>query len=269
MDLEKFNREGFYISKNLLPLTDTQMLLSEIYQLFHLQLSRFKPNLEKNNPENLYTEMQQLLQLDVESYLGAAKRCAKLVTLQRYLSHPNIIRSLDYLKIQLPTIVTEPVLHISSDKLKIPGGYAGFDTHQDWPSIQGSLDCVVVWAPLVRVNKINFPLQVIPESHKQGMLTGKTTSNLYEVDSSLYDKNNFISIEAQPGDVIFMSSWTLHRTGTENCHGFRVSCSSRYDNSTEPYFIKRNFPCAYKRTVDRELVTQNFPSIEKIRDIYE
>ena len=268
MDLEKYKREGFAISKNLIPKNLSQKLLNDVYKIFHLQLSRFESNIEQDSPQNLYQEMQRLLNNDLDAYLGAARRCAKLVSLQHYLSHQNILNCLDQLEIKLPTIVTEPILHISSDKLIIPGGYAGFETHQDWPSIQGSLDCVVVWAPLHEITKDNFPLQVIPQSHKQGLMSGKTNANLYEIDPQLYDESHFISVEVQPGDVVFMSSWTLHRTGILNSHGFRISCSSRYDNSIEPNFIDRGFPCAYKRSVDRELITPNFPSTEEIRNIY-
>ncbi len=268
MDIKQFNQEGFYISKGLLPKQDTESLLDDIYQLFHLQLKRLQPEIKYNPTLGLYDEMQQLLGLDVDAYLSAARRCAKLVKLHHYLSHKKILNEIDILNIKLPTIVTEPIVHISADKLTIPGGYAGFETHQDWPSIQGSLDCIVVWTPLVKVSKINFPLQVIPKSHKEGLLSGHKTSNLYKIDTNLFDANNFVSLEADIGDVIFMTSWTLHRTGIENSKGFRIACSTRYDNCLEPTFIERGFPCAYKRTVDRDLIAENFPSKETVRNIY-
>lgn len=267
VNIKEYRKQGFYIARGLNSEVQARALLQKVYQLFHLQLCRFEPSLE-SNPDNLYSEMQKLLKHDVNAYLAAARRSSKLVDLHRYLSHDNILSALSDLAVELPTVVTEPILHINADKLAIPGGYMGFAPHQDWPSIQGSLDCVVVWAPLVEINDVNFPLQVIPNSHKNGLLKGKETANLYEVDPTLYNSDDFISINVKPGDVIFMSSWTVHRTGINNSHGFRMACSTRYDNCTEQTFIDRGFPCAYKRSVERKLITPSFPTTENITRLF-
>jgi hypothetical protein len=45
-------------------------------------------------------------------------------------------------------------------QLKIPGGNFGLVPHQDFPSVQGSLHGALVWLPLVKVDRDNFPLEV-------------------------------------------------------------------------------------------------------------
>lgn len=270
--IREYNKNGFCIINGLLPVVDCNNVLTDIHSLVRFQLKRFEPNLidEKLGDVNLLAnEMERLLNFDVNAYLAFARRSSKLVNLHRYLSHNNILSTLSNLNFELPTIVTEPLLHISSDKLIIPNGYAGFETHQDWPSIQGSLDCVVVWAPLVDVSSINFPLQVIPGSHKKGLYKGEITDNLLRIDPKEYNYQKHTSIEVKAGDVVVMSSWTLHQTGMQNSTGFRIACSTRYDNSAEKTFIDRGYPCAYHRSVERELITANFPSKEQVLRFFE
>jgi ectoine hydroxylase-related dioxygenase (phytanoyl-CoA dioxygenase family) len=270
--IAEYNNNGFCIIRGLLPVVDSKNILTDIHSLVRFQLKRFEPNLDDEklgNEKILANEMGRLLQFDVSAYLAFARMSAKLVKLHRYLSHNNILSVLSNLNFELPTIVTEPVLHISSDKLIIPNGYVGFDTHQDWPSIQGSLDCVVVWVPLVDVSSINFPLQVIPGSHKKGLYKGEISENLLRIDPKEYNFKKHTSIEAKAGDVVIMSSWTLHQTGVRNSTGFRLACSTRYDNSAEQTFIERDYPCAYQRSVKRELITPDFPSKNQVSKLFE
>jgi len=269
--INDYKDKGYFLVKGLMPLDECNEVLSDIHSIVNFQLKRFIPNLSNEylgNQNSLAKEMELLLKFDVNAYIAFARRSAKLVKLHRYLSHENIISLLNDLNFELPTIVTEPVLHINSDRLIIPNGYAGFDTHQDWPSIQGSLDCVVLWAPLVNVSLSNFPLKVIPGSHKKGLYPGEVCDNILKIDPALYDTSKYKAIEARAGDVVLMSSWTLHQTGIKDSKGFRLACSTRYDNSAEQTFVERYYPCAYQRTVNREMITPNFPAVNQIENQY-
>jgi ectoine hydroxylase-related dioxygenase (phytanoyl-CoA dioxygenase family) len=126
-------------------------------------------------------------------------------------------------------------------------------SHQDFPSVQGSLDGVVVWFPLVDVDRDNFPLEIIPRSHKLGLLPtinhGEAT---WEVKPGSYNEADFLPIEAKAGDVLFMSVFMIHRSSLEGKPGsFRLAMSTRFDNGDEPTFVDlcvpTNFPGAALR----------------------
>lgn len=194
----------------------------------------------------------------IENYVGYLKATSRISSLQ-YL----IIQS--YQKIDLafhtPLIIEQPVLHVMSPSLRIPDGYYGTSAHQDWPSTQGSLDSVTVWIALTDANIGNFPLEVIPGSHKRGLLDGKMNGSVLEVEA---DEKEFIPIECKAGDVVFLSGFTVHRTGKGN--GFRVAVSQRFDNACEPTFIERGYPCAQKRVVDREIKWK--PTVEQVSQVF-
>ena len=65
------------------------------------------------------------------------------------------------------------------------------------------------------------------------------------------DNANFL--EVNKGDIVFLSYFTIHRTSLcGNADRVRIACSTRYDNANEKTFIKRLYPTAYLRTVNRE-----------------
>lgn len=173
------------------------------------------------------------------------------------------------MKIYKSLIPTGPVVHIMSKDLMIPGGYYGLPPHQDYPSMQGSLDSLIAWVPLVNIDKDFYPLEIIPRSNNEGMLPGKMTEKYYEIDPLLYKNDDFISVEVEVGDVVLMSSFTVHRSGTNGrADDVRIACSIRFDNVEEESFIKRTYPTVYKRTVDRILLEEGFPTKDQVRNIF-
>jgi len=163
------------------------------------------------------------------------------------------------------------VVHIMADELQIPNGYFGLVPHQDFPSVQGSLGGVVVWLPLVDVDKDNYPLEVIPGSNRRGLLPSfENTNSTWEINPDQYNENDFVPAEVNVGDVIFMSLFTIHRSSKRGTAGrIRLAASTRFDNASEPSFIKRCYPTAYIRTVQREQYFKDFPSISEVNKVFD
>ena len=194
------------------------------------------------------------------SYTAFLRMAAKSLRVQK-LFIGVVTDFLEYLGVNPISIIEQPVLHVMSPALRIPDGYYGTAAHQDWPSTQGSLDCVTVWIALTDAGAGNFPLEVIPGSHKRGLLDGKMNGSVLEVEA---EDKDFVSLECKAGDVIFMSGFLIHRTGKGA--GFRVAVSQRFDNAAESTFIERGYPCAQKRVVDREIKWK--PTVEQVKAIY-
>jgi phytanoyl-CoA hydroxylase len=131
--------------------------------------------------------------------------------------------------------------------------------------LQGSLDTVIVWIPFMDVNMTNFPVEFIPGSHLGGLYSGKILEYLYEIDQNCYNENDFIPGEMGFGDVLFMSSFLLHRTSLGNSTGLRIAGTIRYENASESTYVERVYPHAQKRFVNREFICPDFPQIEQVR----
>jgi ectoine hydroxylase-related dioxygenase (phytanoyl-CoA dioxygenase family) len=262
---DSYRSNGFVIGKRLLNTESITHIKKQAHRIICKQLERF----EITTQNDLLTDMNLLLQKDVSAYLGSLRLLAKMGCVRNLISSQVIEEAVQDLGCQLATISESPVFHVISDSLKIPNGYFGFSAHQDWTSIQGALDVIVVWIPLHPVNKRTFPLMVIPKSNQKGLFAGIIEENVYKVDESQIDSSQFIPIEADIGDVVFMSGWTVHKTGVEKCSGFRLAISNRWEDAEEPHFIQRDYPSAYKKWVQREWITPDFPSLSQIQQSFE
>lgn len=205
--------------------------------------------------------LKKIFDKGVDQYIGFLSAQAKLAFFQKMFLSNGVYAIFDFININPVLITSQPVLHIMSPSLRIPDGYYGTAAHQDWPSTQGSLDCVTVWIPLIDASIGNFPLEVIPGSHLGGLREGKLNGSILEVEA---DDKEFVPVECRAGDVIFMSGFLVHRTGKGN--GFRVAVSQRFDNANEQTFIERGYPCAQKRVVSREIPWR--PTAEQVVKVF-
>lgn len=266
--LANYQRDGFYIAKSLLNREAVIGLSESLAKTFRDQLHFLKIDSEGLS---LFELMRLLHQNDILRYrkvVGAIWR--KLDVYE--LMHDSKITG--FLKTQFGWqdlfVPGGQVVHVMADELKIPDGYFGLVPHQDFPSVQGSLDGVVVWVPLVNVDKNNYPLEVIPASHMQGILPIiKHENSTWEVKTSQFVEADYVPVEVEVGDVVFMSCFTVHRSSTRGQAGrMRLAMSTRFDHAEEPTYVDRAYPTAYVRTVHREQYVENFPTLEQVRNVF-
>ncbi len=267
--IQYYKNNGYYIARNILSEQLLKNVLYEMDTILIQQLNRFGFN-EKagRTQENLYLHMHQLYQQDQGIYIQALKLWAKLFSLQALVMCDSIVSITKELGVSLPVFQTSPVLHVMSQELKITGGYHGVGVHQDWPALQSGLDTITVWFPFMTVDACNFPVELIPGSHRNGLYPGKVSEHIYEIDPSSYVDKDFIPMELNFGDVLFMSNFILHRSGLQGDHRLRIACSSRYENACEKTFVERVYPSAQKRVIQRELMEPNFPEKKHLDEIY-
>lgn len=262
---QDYNQNGFYLAKNLLPKDLINQYNADFRKIFTQQLDLIGASYKKDS--EIFEIMQNLFKADLKKYLATLSLSGKLFSLYEIISHKNIVETTKNLGVNLPIWQTKPVIHCMANELKIIGGYHGVGVHQDWPTLQSSLNNITIWVPFTKVSKNNFPLEIIPNTHKDGLLEGIQTDAYFETDPKYYKVEDFIPIECDIGDVIFMSNFTLHRSQKEG-EGLRLSVSTRYEDATEETFIERSYPFTEQRVVKRDVLSPNFPSPEQVKKIY-
>jgi Phytanoyl-CoA dioxygenase (PhyH) len=267
-ELEAFKASGFYVAEGLLAEKSITQLLISMKKTVVDQLRCLSAPTEH---ADVFSALKALHAADIDRYkkiVGAFWRKEDAFN----LAHSERITSFLKEKFGWGDLFLPggQVILIMAHELKIPNGYFGLVTHQDFPSVQGSLDGVVVWFPLGDVDRDNFPLEIIPGSHKSGLLPmishGTSTS---EVKPECYDSADFIPVEVKAGDVVFMSVFTIHRSSLQgklgNC---RLAVSTRFDNGDEPTFVDRGYPTAYVRSVARDQYYPGFPSQQQVDAVF-
>ena len=250
--IKSYVENGFYVAKSLVSKEVVDETIVSIKKHFDNQLIY----LNQEIPNDIYDSMKLLHKVDIERYKKTAGSLWRKMSLYNLLHHENIQNfvkeNFGWNDIVIPG---GQVVHIQADSLKIPNGYFGLVAHQDFPSVQGSLDGFVVWIPLVDIDVNRYPLEVIPGSHKNGVLPSiENNSSSWEIKPECYNEADFIPAVCEVGDVIFMSNFTVHRSSQNGDDRLRLACSTRYDNADEETFADRCYPSAYIRTVQRILI---------------
>ena len=115
--------------------------------------------------------------------------------------------------------------------------------HQDWASMQGSINSVVIWIPLIDIDQDLGALQYVPGSHKEGLLSKNLVNSFGFVDK--YTDEDFISQDFKIGGIFVFSSFLVHRSGNNITDNIRWSCHFRYNDLQDVNFKNRGFPHAY------------------------
>jgi phytanoyl-CoA hydroxylase len=218
---------------------------------------------EQDTEQSLF----RLFRQDVPRFASCGKQIQHLVSLHQLALDARILDLLAGLGLAFPNISTRPVLYFNSRHLATKEVYWRVFAHQDWRSMQGSLNSVVVWLPLHDIDRDLGALEIVPASHRLGLLTTEVVERFGKVDR--FGDSDFQSIEVEQGDLLVFSAFLVHRSGTNCTDSIRWSCHFRYNDLAERTFVDRGYPHAYVYHPVDELMTPGFPQTEDVRRLFE
>lgn len=258
---QELEQRGFTILENVIQRFDLEKFESACKNIFDAQLSVCG----SDKGGTLFESMKSLYSVDYERYamtissLWRTTECSDIFSSMGL--REGICSTLGTLSLFQPGGM---VVHVMATELKFKGGYFGFPAHQDYPSVGGSLDGIVVWIPIYDVDENRYPVEIIPGSHKQGIWESEKVENSSAIIPHLYSEEDFIPVCCKSGDAVLMSNFLVHRSSTNGDSRLRLAVSNRYCNGEERTFIERCYPSAYKRVVDR-LDTAEVEAILRMR----
>lgn len=234
---EQLEKDGYIILKNFYTphQVETVRMSASLFFIKQFEYFGYKGNF-KENMIKLFNEHEEVF-----------KNCGKLIqtgNLFLYklaIDEKLIFETLYKLGIQYPNMCTRPVLFFNHPQLAASPEYYMTPKHQDWPSMQSSQNSLVVWIPLVDVNKENGSIIIYPGSHKQGVLPFKSVGGFGTVE---YEGES-IQPEMKVGDICIFSTKLVHESGPILNDTIRWSCHFRYTDMMEQDFIERGYPNPY------------------------
>jgi ectoine hydroxylase-related dioxygenase (phytanoyl-CoA dioxygenase family) len=266
---DHYRQEGWTVQRGLIPPATLDALLADIAGVFGRAARAAGIALpDPTDRASLSLLAVRLFDADRTVYAGAAKQTQFLASVQRLCVGPEMSGMLERLGIAVPALSTRPVIHYMADALKFEGGYHKTPAHQDWRSVQGSLDGVVVWLPLFDVGRNDYPLEVATRSHRLGLLPSEDHAFGHRIADGQVGEDAFSPLPLARGDAVFFSSFLVHRTGALGGDQVRVAISFRYNNAAEPSFVARHHPVPYIYRPDMRLVTEGFPTAADMRRFF-
>lgn len=268
IDAHDYREQGFAIFRRMFAPEEIAAIHADAKAVFASQMRRHGLLPPGEVSEATFTAgMFRLFEVDLPTFVNCGKQAQHLVSLHRLSLDARIMAALDALGLTFPNVSTRPVLYFNHRRLAKKEVYWRLTLHQDWRSMQGSLDSAVVWLPLVDVDRDLGALEVVPGSHRWGLLAAEMIDgygHITEDAQARIDPGALQSVELERGDALFFSTFLVHRSGTNVSEAIRWSCHFRYNNLREPTFVARGYPHPYVYHPGQELITSGFPAREQV-----
>ncbi len=268
---DTYNENGFYLAESLFAAEEVERVRREAKEIFDIQLRKHGLSCGSIDKDRAFEKsLAELFNQDYEAFLGAAKLSQHLISLHQLAIDERIISILtEKLGIALPTICVKPIIYFNSRHLAKMEEHYKTPAHQDWRSMQGSLDSIIVWIALMDIDKDLGALEIVPRSHRRGLLETVENSWYRTIKEEEVSESDFQRVEVKAGDALFFSSLLIHRSGNNVTDGIRWSVHFRYNNALEETFIERKFPHPYIiYRPQQELITKDFPTPEVMEKLF-
>jgi phytanoyl-CoA hydroxylase len=273
IDAAEYREQGYALAKRFFDPAAVECIYQEARDVFASQMRRLRLIGPGGVDDETFTwAMFALFDKDVATFSNCGKQVQHLVSLHRLSLDEKIMAVLHEIGLGFPNISTRPVLYFNHPKLAKKEVYWRLSLHQDWRSMQGSLDSVVVWLPLVDINRDLGALEVLPGSHKRGLLPADLVDGYGHIDQEVQEKIDpaqLVTVEVERGDALFFSTFLAHQSGTNVRQAIRWSCHFRYNNLQEKTFIERGFPHPYIYHPAPELITKGFPGAGDVDAVFD
>lgn len=244
--LQHYRREGSIVLRALIGAEVLDRLTAEISAVFGRRARASGLALpDPVDQEGLSDLMVRMLQADRPAWMAAAKQTQYLSGVYRLAMGAEIGAVLEALGLTAPALSTRPVIHYMADALRIEGGYHKTPIHQDWRGVQGSLDSVMIRLPLFDAGPEDYPLEILPRSHRMGLLPTVEDAFGQRVADGLVDEAGFRGLAVKREDAVLLSNVLVHRAGEHGGERVRVALSFRDNNAAEPSSVVRNYPLPY------------------------
>ena len=267
-DLKRtYAEQGYVLLRSFFERQEVETVRHDAKDVFLRQM-RQAGIIDRNDPSEREFEagMARFFQENAAAFMNAGKVCQHLISLHRLSLANVLVRQLHDLGLEAPVICTRPVIYFNTRKLARTEVYYKTPPHQDWRSMQGSLNAIVVWIPLVDIDQELGALRVVPGSHREGLCESQPDEWYRHIEGAR--DADFLSVEVRAGDALFFSAFLVHASGDNITDAIRWSCHFRYNDLAETTYVARNYPSPYLYKPQQELITPGFPDRDLVRQAF-
>jgi ectoine hydroxylase-related dioxygenase (phytanoyl-CoA dioxygenase family) len=258
---------GFLIVKNLFDKDTIQNITTQAQNIYKQQMISLNmtDTLEVDN-NTFEKNMKILFNEHNKTFFNCAKHCQHIIDLWRLSLDDKIINITQSLGVENPIISTRPILFSNSKHISKSDIFHTVPPHQDWATMQGSINSIVCWLPLIDSTQDLGCIAFVPESHKLGLLMEKKEEGFGLVKK--FDDEYFKSLDLNQGDALFFSSFLVHKSGNNITENIRWSTHFRYNDLNEKTFIENGYPHAFIYKSIDEILKPDFDTKKAINHYF-
>ena len=268
-DREFYNTNGYCLKNDFLDREIIDKIRNEAKELFAIQIRNKGIELNSLGDKDFEPALYELFRTDFNSFIGGAKLCQHTFSMHQLAVSEGLMDNLQHIGLEHPVVCVKPLMFFNSPHISKIEGHYKTPAHQDWRSMQGSLNSIVIWIPLIDVDRDLGTLEIVPGSHLRGLFDSVEDDWFRNIPESEIPESEYVSVDVKKGDVLFFSSFLVHRSGNNTSQNVRWSMHFRYNDANERNFIDRKFPHPYKvYHPEKDLVTPNFPTKQDLKEAY-
>ena len=195
--------------------------------------------------EDLTALMEQRIVQSPNRYLSSMRVISKLVSLQTLIDISSITQTLESLaNFKLPTMCGGPVLHVSGEKVQIPGSDGNVSWHQDWPNTGGSRNSVTLWVPIGGCSTSGGGLTLAVGTFSQ-LLAYRTNQAVCAIDNEITKDFEEVIMAPAVGDGLLFGQMQPHKSHPGETT--RMAVSFRFEDAAEREWRDRDFEYLHHR----------------------
>lgn len=243
---ERYKEDGFLIIRNAFSPDTLDKVWHAVDKVFAMQMQKHGVALSYTSNGRLdFRAKMKLYETCREDYIACMRTCQNIPSLIALGNEETLISTLEKIGLQVPVYSTKPIFTLMSRYTSQNYTSWKMPAHQDWRSIQGSLNNCIAWVSLADSDEEVGPIEVVPKSHLNGLLEVEKDDWYYKLKTEFSD-DDYIPVPLNEGDCVVFSSFLVHRSGTNvSTTKARASLQFRYNDIEEPTFVERSYPSTY------------------------
>jgi phytanoyl-CoA hydroxylase len=237
-----FHERGYLILRGILEpevIDDARAALAELVDRLAQERVAVGRSADGCPHEPFETRLWRLFEDDIDAAPLSFRQCLHLPGLFGLLFHPELLDLVEEFlgpEIRLyPNYTARPKLPAWDGTLVLWHQDGGYTRPAAGDGVE-SLRMVNVWAPLVPADERNGCLEVIPGTHRLGVVPHVTRRHYLEIDEAYLEphRRDAVALPANPGDVILFHNLLFHRGLPNNSNHIRWTCDWRYQDARQP-----------------------------------
>ena len=211
-----YKNNGYLEVNNLFPKNKLRKIRSILIEILNKLI---KKNLLINRIESDAVLVNQIeiskneIEILEKFILGVFQRSPEIYQLA---VDKKIIQICNLLEIKDPYMISDPLIMLHSNSRNIYNLFSKpAPWHQDWQSMQGSENSIVIWVPLVDIiPTLTGSINILKKSHNFGLLNAKSDNwftNINEAKKNLPFLEEFVP-SLDLGNAIIFSSLCVHKS---------------------------------------------------------
>lgn len=270
--IETYKHEGFILIKDFFAQDEIQHLKAAVHSIF-LSAHQGKRTQTALRDSEFSELLVDLFANNFAAYHGAAKCCNHLIEFHQLSFKPSLLSLLQQLGLAQPITCARPLMWFHHTKLARSERYHRLPAHQEWSNMQGSLNGVAAWSPLVSISEEMGRLQLQAKSHLQGLLPYSDDSKIedaypFEILPADLPTQPFIEANVAVTDLLVFSAFLIHRSGHNTTDNVRLTFNFRYNDLACQSFIKRHYLDPFQYNATPQIVDGYQPPITLINNYF-